>query len=260
MHRGIKVMLGIFLLFILAAGVWVVRFGVLPERAVVGETTAGAEHVMTKQEVSPVVALEAGVVEADEGLVFDFTPGDFIASYNGYYGADKGEDYLRPLENWQSSQVERAVQMDVPATEYRFRTDESKWTLPQFRITVPEGGEQVSQVAVTYDEHSYSAATYTLFEEDCNYTLRTFFPDLDDAVCKEIVQTLNQAAYDHTFPSSQKYQPGTTQLPAMLYQRDGLGVFSYFAIGAPVYFCVIPVDDALLAEYTASGVDVREIS
>lgn len=36
-------------------------------------------------------------------------------------------------------------------------------------------------------------------------------------------------------------------------------VFGYFAIGAPVHFCVIPVDNESLANYAASGVDVREI-
>ena len=45
----------------------------------------------------------------------------------------------------------------------------------------------------------------------------------------------------------------------MLYYRDGIGVFGYFAIGAPVHFCVVPVDDAMIEEYAASGVDVQKI-
>ena len=86
-----------------------------------------------------------------------------------------------------------------------------------------------------------------------------FYPDLSDEQLTALYEAVNQGAYDNTFPSSQQYRTGSAQLPAMLYYRDGIGVFGYFAIGAPVHFCVVPVDDAMIAEYAASGVDVQKI-
>lgn len=41
-----------------------------------------------------------------------------------------------------------------------------------------EDSELVEEVAVCYDEHSYSEASYALFEKDCFYTLKTFSQSL----------------------------------------------------------------------------------
>lgn len=261
MKTVIKVVLGVLVLLLAGLGVlMVVGMVVLPdgsEQAVVTET---AEPTNPLAEEAPIKELDVGMAAGDEGtLTFDITLDDFIASYNGYYWQEEGARYLLAASEWTQEQLERTVQSAEPATRYSYRVDEDTWTLPQLRVTVPEDSELVEEVAVCYDEHSFSSATYALFEEDCFYTLKTFFPDIDDAQLTEIVETVNQSAYDHTFLSSQQYRPGTAQLPPLLYYRDGIGVFGYFAIGSPVHFCIIPVDETLLADYAASGVDVREI-
>ena len=261
MKTVIKVVLGVLVLLLAGLGVlMVVGMVVLPdgsEQAVVTET---AEPTNPLAEEAPIKELDVGMAAGDEGtLTFDITLDDFIASYNGYYWQEEGARYLLAASEWTQEQLERTVQSTEPATRYSYRVDEDTWTLPQLRVTVPEDSELVEEVTVCYDEHSFSSATYALFEEDCFYTLKTFFSDLDDAQLTEIVETVNQSAYDHTFLSSQQYRPGTAQLPVLLYHRDGIGVFGYFAVGAPVHFCIIPVDETLLADYAASGVDVREI-
>lgn len=251
------VIAGVLLALFAVVGALIVVVNLLPEQESGSNATAAADPLA---EEAPVVALEAGVVADEEGeRTFTFGLDDFIASYNGYYWQGEGERYLLAAEAWISEPLESTVQSAEPATRYRYRVDEETWTLPEFRVTVPEGSDKVEEVAVCYDEHSFSEATYALFEKDCFYALKTFFPDLDDAQLTEIVEAVNQSAYDHTFLSSQQYRPGTAQLPALLYHRGGIGVFGYFAIGAPVHFCIIPVDDDLLADYAAGGVDVREI-
>lgn len=260
MKRIGKWVLVLCLLVVLLFGALLVVFGFMPEgsTAVVDRAVQG-EDVMDEE--APVVALDVGVVaDADGALVFDVSPEDFIASYNGYYWQAEGERYLQPLDMWQQVSVEESVMSPHPAMKYSYRANEDTWTLPVVNVYVPEDGASISEVDLNYDEHSFSSATYALFEKDCFYTLKTFFPDLGDGTLQEVVESVNQSAYDHTFPSTQQYRPGTAQLPPLVYHRDGVGVFGYFAIGAPVHFCVIPVDDALLENYAASGVEVREIA
>lgn len=260
MKTFVKIVFCVFLAIFAVAGALIVVMTVLPAQEGGGSTTVKAAAADPLAEEAPVVALEVGGAETAGGTrVFDFTLADFIASYNGYYYADKGVRYLLPAEEWPRGTLDQTVQSTEAATRYSYRADENIWTLPELRVTVPEGSDAVKEVAVCYDDHSYSEATYALYEEDCFYTLKTFFPELDDRALTEIVETVNQSSYDHTFLSSQQYRPGTAQLPPLLYHRDGIAVFGYFAIGAPVHFCVIPVDDESLANYAASGVEVREI-
>lgn len=261
MKRLGKVILLLCLLAVVLFGALFLLFGFLTdEDAVPVASLETAEPADPLAEEVPLLELDTGVTKTENDTrVFHFSLDEFIASYNGYYWQEEGKRYLLAASEWTQEQLERTVQSAEPATRYSYRVDEDTWTLPQLRVTVPEDSELVEEVAVCYDEHSFSSATYALFEEDCFYTLKTFFPDLDDAQLTEIVETVNQNAYDHTFLSSQQYRPGTAQLPVLLYHRDGIGVFGYFAIGAPVHFCIIPVDETLLADYAASGVDVREI-
>lgn len=255
-----KIVIGVLLVLFAVVGALIVVMNFLPEQGGVVSTTAEVEAADPLAEEAPVVALDVGVTETENDVrVFNFTLEDFIASYNGYYWQDEGVRYLLAAEDWPQENLAQTVQSAEPATRYYYRADAEKWTLPQLRVTVPEGSDKVEEVAVCYDEHSYSEASYALFEKDCFYTLKTFFPELDDRALTEIVETVNQSSYDHTFLSSQQYRPGTAQLPPLLYHRDGIAVFGYFAIGAPAHFCVIPVDNESLANYAASGVDVREI-
>ena len=261
MKSFVKIIVVIVWALLLFLGALFLLFGFLTdEDAVPVASLETAEPADPLAEEAPLLELDTGVTKTENDTrVFHFSLDEFIASYNGYYWQEEGARYLLAASEWTQEQLERTVQSAEPATRYSYRVDEDTWTLPQLRVTVPEDSELVEEVAVCYDEHSFSSATYALFEEDCFYTLKTFFPDLDDTQLTEIVETVNQSAYDHTFLSSQQYRPGTAQLPPLLYHRDGIGVFGYFAIGAPVHFCIIPVDETLLADYAASGVDVREI-
>lgn len=246
------------LLLLLALAAMFVFFGGVQQEVSVDASTAQTTAAM--DEAAPLTPLDVQVEKNDDDLlVFDCTLDDFIASYNGFYWQDAGTRYLRPADDWRADAVEETVHADKPATQYITSADPDRWTLPQMNVFIPEGETRIEQVAVTYDDHSYSEATYALYEEDCFYTLKVFFPDLDDEVLRETVQTLNQTAYDHTFLSKQQYRPGKAQRPAMLYHRDGIGVFAYFAIGAPLHFCIIPVDDALIDDLTANGSDVRTL-
>lgn len=257
MKRFIKIPLVLLLICFVIAGSLLIIFGFLPETGSdqnIKQLTSNSGEEVPLHELDIVVQKNTN----DEN-VFNITLDDFIQSYNGYYWKDHGDRYLQAASEWQVSFLDNTVESAYPATQYSFRADESTWTLPVMNVIVPDAGEQIQQIDLNYDEHSYSEATYALFEKDCYYTLKVFFPDLSDEQLTSLYQTINQSSYDNTFPSDQQYRAGSAQLPAVLYYRNGIGVFGYFAIGAPVHFCVIPVDEATIADYKAGGVDVREI-
>lgn len=219
----------------------------------------GTEETLSEEAPRKVLDVQVAKGE-DDLLLFDCTLADFIASYNGFYWQDHGARYLQDASAWRADAVSATVHADVPATQYITSADESRWTLPLMNVYVPEKETRIEEVAVTYDDHSYSEATYALYEEDCFYTLQVFFPDVDAETLHSAVQTLNQSAYDHTFLSEQQYRPGRARPPALVMTRDGIGVFAYFAIGAPLHFCIIPTDDAMLEEWRTAGVEVRTLT
>lgn len=257
MKRFIKKPLMFLLVLIGVAGCLLIVFGFLSET---GSDQNIKQPAVNSTEEAPLHELDIAVQKnTNDENVFNITMDDFIQSYNGYYWQDHGERYLQAASEWQVSSLDNTVESAYPATQYSFRADENTWTLPVVNVIVPDSGEQIQQIDLNYDEHSYSEATYALFEKDCYYTLKVFFPDLSEEQLTSLYQTINQSSYDNTFPSTQKYRVGSAQLPVKLFYRNGIGVFGYFAIGAPVHFCVIPVDDATIADYKASGVDVQEI-
>lgn len=257
MKRSIKIPLVLLLVCFVVVGCLMIVFGFLPET---GTDQAEKQPAVNSSEEAPLHELDIAVQKnTNDENVFNITMDDFIQSYNGFYWQDYGERYLQAASEWQVSSLDSTVESAYPATQYSFRADENTWTLPVVNVIVPDAGEQIQQIDLNYDEHSYSEATYALFEKDCYYTLKVFFPDLSEEQLTSLYQTINQSSYDNTFPSEQQYRAGSARLPAVLYYRNGIGVFGYFAIGAPVHFCVIPVDDATIADYIASGVDVQEI-
>ena len=257
MKKVVKIVLAVVFVLLIGLGCLMAVFGFLPDGR---GLDAGGQTEMGVAEEAPVQTLDVGVQKNDnDELVFDVTLDDFIASYNGYYWQDNEACYLRLLDEWQVSALDNTVESAYPVTQYTHRAEDNVWTLPVMNVMVPESCEDIQQVDLNYDEHSYSEASYALFEKDCYYTLKVFYPDLSDEQLTALYEAVNQGAYDNTFPSSQQYRTGSAQLTAMLYYRDGIGVFGYFAIGAPVHFCVVPVDDAMIEEYAASGVDVQKI-
>lgn len=257
MKRFIKIPLVFLIAIFVIVGCMFVVLSFLPETE---NDQAEKMPAANSSEEAPLHELDIAVQKnTNDENVFNITMDDFIQSYNGYYWQDYGERYLQAASEWQVSSWDSTVESAYPATQYSFRADENTWTLPVVNVIVPDAGEQIQQIDLNYDEHSYSEATCALFEKDCYYTLKVFFPDLSEEQLTSLYQTINQSSYDNTFPSTQKYRVGSAQLPVKLFYRNGIGVFGYFAIGAPVHFCVIPVDDATIADYKAGGVDVQEI-
>lgn len=92
----------------------------------------------------------------------------------------------------------------------------------------------------------------------CYYTMKVFFPNLPDEsildLCSEIIAMGNQ----NVFSSDEWYDKDA--VPFVLFHKDGIGVYPYFAIGDWEHFCIIPVTEEIIAEFEKKGAQIHEIS
>lgn len=191
-------------------------------------------------------------------LVFSMTLADYIDRYNDGYWKDYKTRYLPPASEWRSQRYDTAIHSSHAAICYDFTEDETKWSLPTISIYVPADSDQIQELTIDFDDHSYTEATYDLYEELCFYTLQVFFPDMEEAQIIALYQTLNRLAYDNMFPNEQGYGSGI--VPCALFYQDGIGLYPYFAEGESLHLCIIPVTEQTINEFTQKGTVLYEIA
>lgn len=208
---------------------------------------------------APLHPLDIKVAITEQGFrVFDVSLDEWIQSYNGYYWERHGERYLRAAEEWQTERQPAGMHFAEETNRMTYRLDDDKWTLPTMSayLTVEDG--KMRQLVCNYDDHSYSSQTFAYFEEMCALALRVFVPQLDEKEAQKWATQINKVGDENTFNSDKQYRSADT-LPTDLFIWENVGVFSYVAIGAPLHFCVIPVDSELVESYQAAGVRIHMI-
>lgn len=225
------------------------------------ETTADAEaeslaallrEPAELKEVSP----EAKAHRENE-LVFSFSLADFIDSFNGYYWQDRSVRLLPPQQSWGSVRNHTSIHSDHDTVCYLFTRDEQIHSLPTLTVYVPSDAELIQLITVDFDDHGYDREMFEEYEDMSFYVLRVFFPDLPETTLKSLIKKLNDYAYDHVLPNEEGYSNGA--VPQIMYYRNGVGVYPYFAIGQCVHFCVIPVTDASIAAFRAQGTQAEAL-
>lgn len=251
------------LLLLLAVGVltgcdavWVETLPVQTEMSVEIETKPVPEETLPQDR--EVLVLDVKVQENREHeLVFSFQMDDFIDSYNSFYSMDKGMEYLSPADEWSALTYDSAVHSDHETVIYKFSENEKMWSLPTMSVYVPARGDGIQEITVNFDEHSRTEDLYRLYENMCFYAVKVFFPDFSDEKIVELYTTLNQLAYDNVFSNEEGY--GADSVPCALYYKDGVGLYSYFAVGEWVHLCIIPVTEETIEEFKYKGVQIHEI-
>lgn len=198
------------------------------------------------------------VVENRNGeFVFSIGIDDYIDCYNALFKKDNGSNFFTPSAQWQCYHRDSGIHSAYRMNYFYFTPDEQVHTLPTVAVYVPTNDDCIQEVTVNFDEHSYTESGYHLFQEMCGYTMRVFFPDLPDetvsAVCSEIISLGNQ----NVFSSDEWYDVGA--IPSVLFHKNGIGVYPYFAIGDWERFCIIPVTEELLTDFSQKGVELHEI-
>lgn len=191
--------------------------------------------------------------------VFSVDVGAFIESYNGYYYEDYGERYLRDEAAWQTERQPAGMHFPEETDAFTYCLDFSKWTLPRMTAYASVTDGKLRELVCNYDDHSYSLPTFAMYEEMCAYALRCFLPDMDRETAQSWVTAINKVGDENTFNSDKQYRSAATK-PTDLFVHEDVGVFSYVAIGAPLNFCVIPVDSAMLEAYRAAGVRIHTLA
>lgn len=235
MKKGLLIILGI-LLAILISG-------------------CGADKTQEEEQTEKMPS--ADVLEEGNDLVFSFSIDGFIDSYNSLYIKEKGKDYLISSQNWQTAEYEQGIHSDNKTIYYNFIAQQGNWSLPSVSAYTSAKSGCVQEIILEFDDHSYTEEMYKLYEEYCFYTLKIFFPDLSDERITELYKEINKQAYENIFTSEEWYGKGA--IPKVMYHKDGIGVYPYFAIGQHLKMCIIPVTEQLIRDFERKGVAINEI-
>ena len=203
-------------------------------------------------------ALDIRVLENRENeMVFTISINDYIRSYNSYYNSSYCRSYLTSASQWQCYTYDSAIHSDHNTKYYYFTEDERVYSLPTITVYVPTNGDYIQEITVNFDEHSYSESGFEHYKEMCYYTMKVFFPNLPDEsildLCSEIIAMGNQ----NVFSSDEWYDKDA--VPFVLFHKDGIGVYPYFAIGDWEHFCIIPVTEEIITEFEEKGAQIHEI-
>lgn len=201
------------------------------------------------------ISENVGTVKKDSDLYFKLSLEEFIDCYNANYYKDKGTDYIESYSKWYSYiQDFGRYQGD---THYEFAADKKRWTLPTITVYTPQNEMLIKELTVNFDDHSYTDKMYQQYEEMCFYTLKVFFPDMDERELTRLYKKLNENAYANIFQNEQGFHSGHP--PSDLYYKNGVGVYPYFAYGESVRMCIIPVTKKGVISYQKKGVKIHKL-
>ena len=225
------------------------------------ETTADAEAeslaALLREPAEEKTVSHDVITHRENELVFSLSMDDFISSFNGFYWQDHAARLLPPRENWGAERNRTSIHCDYETVCYMFSRDERVHSLPSLAVFAPPDEDLIQQITVDFDDHGYDQGMFEEYETMCAYVLRVFFPELPEQTLGKLIKTLNDYAYDHILPNEEAYTHGS--IPQVLYHRNGVGIYPFFAVGQCVHFCVIPVTDATLAAFRAQGTDVKPL-
>ena len=190
-------------------------------------------------------------------LVFSASINDFIDSYNGYYWQEHKKSYLTPVSSWRLQIQDCGIHSPHKTYQYNFTENEEIWSLPTINVYVPSEGDYIQEVALSFDDHSYSPDMYQKYEEICFYTLKVFFPDSTDEQITKLYTTINEMAYENMLPNEQGYHHQA--VPYALFYKNGISVYPYFAIGESLHLCIMPITSETLIQYEKEGIKIYEI-
>jgi len=211
---------------------------------------------VTEEEKAEILKLNIDVTENRENeFVFNISIDDFISSYNGFYWNDRKSLYLSPSTEWVWFTYDNAIHSDYETDFYEFTEDENIWSLPAIVVYVPKNSENIQEITLNFDDHSYTESMYNLYEEICYYTLKIFFPDFENEKIIELYSTLINLAYDNMYNEPYSNNPK----PCALYYKDSIGLYPYFAVGESVRICIIPITEQYINEIVSQGVEIHNI-
>ena len=198
------------------------------------------------------------IIENQNGeWVFSISQTEFEQRFNALFQRNEGRFFFSARAEWQTIHYESGIHSSYETDCHTFTEDPNIHVLPTISVYTPSNDNRLLEVTVNFDWHSYTEGLYANYEQMCFYTLKVFFPDLEDEQINSICKELNTLANQNMYSSDQWY--GHNAVPCALYYRDQIGVYSYLAVGDWMYLCIIPLSEKQLDDFQQKGVQIHEI-
>lgn len=188
-------------------------------------------------EAAEPVKLDIQVVKSQTGEdAFSFSLEEFIKSFNSFYAAEKGEEYLPEVDKWNMYATGPTIHNSNETMCFAYSQEPAVRAIPQIIIYADSYATEVYQISISYDDHSYSPETYDLYKELTAYTLKTMFPDKKEKEIKEYTDSI-LAALDESFTTD---KTSKDTMPQLIYNEGGIGIYPYYVVGELMEVRLIP--------------------
>lgn len=187
-------------------------------------------------------------------LVFVASMEDYIESYNYIYKADHQDIFLRELPDWSRLEYDSSPYSEYSSLHYEFKHNVKVHTEPTISAYVSAEDGQIQEICLGFPEHGWTDYGYDLFVEECQYTFRLFFPEFDSEEISALFDVLFEDAYREVC----YIDIDEERAPTIIHYQSSVGVYALLHCGM-IKFCIIPVEQAYLNEFTNNGGTVYEI-
>ena len=190
----------------------------------------------------------------EQRAVLSLSLDDFAAAYNRVYRLTHETDYLSPASEWTAlNDVTRL--WEYPCVCYSFSADPQIYSLPKVLVYAPEGGEEIYEIELLFDDHSFQEGFYEEFQRICHNTLQALLPNLSDAERSALYDTL-YAQTGELFLGDYYVDPdGSKPIPEKIYRCGEMGFYGYYGSGS-ANICIIPLTDAATAQIAQNGTEL----
>ena len=185
-------------------------------------------------------------------LTFELSIEEFVRRWNS---GCSDESVLPGFDEWDCYVTDRSIHSRHETMHYVYVPGDEKF-YPVLHLYSSENEDQILQIELNYDDHNMRDDTYHLYEEMCQNALRCLIPEYDKKQLTSLCVKVNAKAAEHIFQHGQDYHEDA--VPAVLFHQNGIGIYPYFAVGSRIHFCIIPVDEDVLADFKSEGTEVNE--
>lgn len=242
--KGNRKAAALLLLALLAVGLW----------GCGGETEEGSDPAVLADQPPAQEASWEAVTLTTSGrgeVCFSLSPQDFILRYNELFRAEYGEDMLPSLDQWMDYGV-GTLSPSGGATGHQYVSlmDESNYAEPFLSLCVTQDGTGVMETVTGVSQKNYDGGPMDLFQRKAFYSLRVFFPELD--------QEAFAALYGQLFAGGQYAESGAEALPVRVFYQDGVAWYGLLQIGECDEIHLRAADQTQLDQWRAAGVEIIE--
>ena len=195
------------------------------------------------------------IVSEKNELVFSASIDDYIEAYNNLYQADHDSDFLTAKTQWVQLKQYKTDYSDFESSLYRFQQDTTNYVEPKICVYVPADADYIQAITLNFDDHGYQEWALNLYVQECLYTFKVLFPDIN-SYCLEMVF---HEIFDKAYSSNCFVNDFEKAEPFILFYEGDIGIYPYFSMGT-VCICIVPITQDYLTDFALKGTELVEIN